>query len=183
MLCCAAAAVLGQHAVAHNESAVATLHAANQFFNRSALAPTAVDELISAADKARDDAGSTTCDHHDIQLTWTAKLGASVYSTPLIALDPAGSGMPMVLSTTFVRYVEALRGSDGHSAGPNWPHAFGRATFHTSPLLFDADGDGADELLLLSYQGELLFLKSNGVPLSRQSGISHACTHTRSEAS
>ena len=144
MLCCAAAAVLGQHAVAHNESALAALHASNPFFIRKKPHPAIVDERIFEAEQARKSGGKSGgssdagCAAHEIGLTWTAKVGASVYSTPLITLEPTG-GRPIVYTNTFVRYVEALQGVDGHPPHANWPHAFGGSSFHTSPLRFDVN--------------------------------------------
>lgn len=96
----------------------------------------------------------------DIQLAWSAKVGSSVYSTPVIA--QAGVGRT-VLSSTFVRYIEALSGADGHEL-PGWPYAFSRSSFHSSPLLLDVDRDGTDELLLVSYDAELIVLGANGLP-------------------
>ena len=96
----------------------------------------------------------------DIQLAWSAKLGASVYSSPVIA--QAGVGRT-VLSSTFVRYIEAVSGADGHEL-PGWPYAFSRSSFHSSPLLLDVDRDGTDDLLLVSYDAELIVLGTNGLP-------------------
>ena len=173
MLCCAVAAVLGQHAVAHNESALAALHASNPFFIRKKPHPAIVDERIFEAEQARKSGGKSGgssdagCAAHEIGLTWTARVGASVYSTPLITLEPTG-GRPIVYTNTFVRYVEALQGVDGHPPHANWPHAFGGSSFHTSPLRFDVNADGTDDLILVSYQGDLLFLEHTGVPLRRR---------------
>ena len=151
---------LGQLSVAHNDATVDHLHADNRFFAR--VTPGADEAAGMAALNASDipaDGQKPTCPL-DIQLAWSAKLGASVYSTPVIA--QAGVGRT-VLSSTFVRYIEAVSGADGHEL-PGWPYAFSRSSFHSSPLLLDVDRDGTDDLLLVSYDAELIVLGTNGLP-------------------
>ena len=151
---------LGQLSVAHNDATVDHLHADNRFFAR--VTPGADEAAGMAALNASDtpaDGQKPTCPL-DIQLAWSAKLGASVYSTPVIA--QAGVGRT-VLSSTFVRYIEAVSGADGHEL-PGWPYAFSRSSFHSSPLLLDVDRDGTDDLLLVSYDAELIVLGTDGLP-------------------
>ena len=100
---------------------------------------------------------------HDIKLAWSAKLGSSVYSSPLI-LPATAAGGPAAFSNTFLRYAEAVDGVDGHEL-PGWPYAFSRSGFHASPLAFDVDADGVDELLLLTSDAEVIFLSQAGMPL------------------
>ena len=151
---------LGQLSVAHNDATVDHLHADNRFFAR--VTPGADEAAGMAALNASDtpaDGQKPTCPL-DIQLAWSAKLGASVYSTPVIM--QAGVGRT-VLSSTFVRYIEAVSGADGHEL-PGWPYAFSRSSFHSSPLLLDVDRDGTDDLLLVSYDAELIVLGTDGLP-------------------
>ena len=151
---------LGQLSVAHNDATVDHLHADNRFFAR--VTPGADEAAGMAALNASDtpaDGQKPVCPL-DIQLAWSAKLGASVYSTPVIT--QAGVGRT-VLSSTFVRYIEAVSGADGHEL-PGWPYAFSRSSFHSSPLLLDVDRDGTDDLLLVSYDAELIVLGTNGLP-------------------
>ena len=79
--------------------------------------------VLNASDTPAD--GQKSVCPLDIQLAWSAKVGSSVYSTPVIA--QAGVGRT-VLSSTFVRYIEALSGADGHEL-PGWPYAFSRSTW------------------------------------------------------
>ena len=51
-------------------------------------------------------------------------------------------------------YVQVLEASDGGQAA-GWP-AFHKSTVHTSPLLYDLDFDGVQDLLLATYDGEIL---------------------------
>ena len=140
--------------VAHSDDAVDDLHKGNKFFER--VAPSDEAELaggFNASDGRR-------C-AHDIQLAWSAKLGSSLYSVPTIA--STARGPPTVLASTFVRYIEAVGGADGHELA-GWPYTFSRSSFHSSPLLLDVDRDGVDEVLLVTFEAELLVLGADGLP-------------------
>ena len=165
MLVVGALLVLGQHSVAHNDSVVDALHAKNPFFARTV--PDDVGAIGIDATKKR---GGTSHDNDEAQcadkrlnlrLAWETKLGASVYATPLLVR--ARSGGVSVWANTIVRYAEALDGH-GHEV-PGWPYAFTQSGFHTSPLAYDVDGDGVDEMLLLSFDAEIIFLTQHGLPL------------------
>ena len=158
------AEALAQLAVASNDSHVEAIHAGNRFFERQALSAAEVDALIFGVDTAllHIGHGESEC-AHDLQLAWTTKLGSSVYSSPLLAPASAAGGLA-AWASTFVRYAEAVDGADGHEL-PGWPYSFSHSTFHTSPLAYDVDADGVDELLLLSFDAELVFLSQAGLPL------------------
>lgn len=99
---------------------------------------------------------------HDLHLAWTAKLGASIYSSPLIM--PADRGGTEIWASTFVRYAEVIDGMHG-SEVPGWPSVSAHSTVHTGPLSFDVDADGVDEMLFLNFDAEAVFLSSRGLPL------------------
>jgi hypothetical protein len=153
-----------QHSVASADASVDRLHASNPFFGRVALNASEVDDIVGVDAAAAGNEGVAGCpasSAYDLQLAWTTKLGASVYSTPLVT--SAAAGGPTVWATTFVRYAEAVDGH-GHEL-PGWPYAFTRSSFHTSPLAYDVDADGVDELLLLTYDAEAVFLSHRGLPV------------------
>ncbi|KAJ1620534.1 hypothetical protein T492DRAFT_888526 [Pavlovales sp. CCMP2436] len=101
---------------------------------------------------------------HDFSVAWSAQVGAAAYATPVLSRLPAESGV-RVTAATFARYVESVRGSDGHEM-PGWPWEADGASFHASPLLVDMDSDGVDELVLVSSEGALYFLRQRtGLPL------------------
>lgn len=52
-----------------------------------------------------------------------------------------------------------LEAGDG-SAAAGWP-AFHKSTVHTSPLLYDIDFDGIQDVLLATYDGEILAFRDN----------------------
>jgi hypothetical protein len=150
----------GQHAVAHSDELVDRLHSSNPFYGRRALNATQIDELVArtaVTDAQRRADGHEACGL-DIALAWTTKLGASVYATPLLVPGRA------VWASTFVRFAEAVDGVDGHER-PGWPYAFASSTFHTSPLSFDVDTDGINEMLLINFEGEVVFLSERGLPM------------------
>lgn len=66
----------------------------------------------------------------------------------------------------FVHYTEVLEGRDGAKA-LGWP-GFHRSNVHVSPLLFDIDMDGVRDVMVVTYDGEVVFFKDNvsqaGVP-------------------
>ena len=68
---------------------------------------------------------------------------------------------------SFVHYLEVLEGVDGEKL-PGWP-SFHKSSAHTSPIVYDGDGDGMKEILLATYNGEILYFKS--VPSPSLSGF------------
>eukprot|EP00741_Cyanophora_paradoxa_P017524 tig00020996_g16928.t1 len=99
----------------------------------------------------------------DIDPLWTAEVDASVYATPIIA-DLSSDGRKSVAVATFVRSIELLSGSDGERR-PGWPYAFTSASFHGSPLAYDVDEDGSLEVLVVTANAEVVFLREDGLPL------------------
>jgi hypothetical protein len=55
------------------------------------------------------------------------------------------------------RRPQVLEGGDGAKA-VGWP-AFHQSTQHTSPLLYDIDVDGVADILVSTYNGEIMFFK------------------------
>lgn len=99
----------------------------------------------------------------DLRLRWTTEVGAGVYTTPLLA-DLYADGSREVLAAGFTRYVEAIDGASGSST-PGWPFVFAQSTFHASPQMYDVDNDGHQEVLVVTNDAELVFLRESGIPL------------------
>lgn len=55
--------------------------------------------------------------------------------------------------------MQVLEASDGAKAA-GWP-AFHKSTVHTSPLMYDLDFDGVQDILLATYGGEILAFRDN----------------------
>ena len=84
---------------------------------------------------------------------------SSVYATPLIT-DLFSDGRKDIVVPSFVHYLEVLEGSSGAQA-VGWP-AFHKSLIHSSPLLFDFDFDGIRDILITTYDGEVIFFKDTG---------------------
>jgi len=137
-----------------------TASAGNKYLRREATrdsrAPGAADEEASEA-RSECPAG--------VSLRWSAEVASSVYATPLVA-DLFGDGGRQVVVSTFVQALESLEGADG-SKTPGFPSAHG-STAHASPFLFDADGDGALDVGVALYDGEVVFHSADGVLLPQR---------------
>ncbi|CAL8462321.1 g1854 [Coccomyxa elongata] len=103
----------------------------------------------------------------DIRLKWMTELSSSVYATPIIH-DLLSDGHKDIIVPSFVHYVEVLDGMDGAKASDDsWP-AFHESFVHTSPLLFDFDEDGILDILIATYNGEVLVIKDTGEVLAEK---------------
>ena len=92
----------------------------------------------------------------NFHLKWTAHVGSPVYATPLIF--PSGpEGRKEIFVSTFYDYVEVL-GDDGYKPW-GWPMAFEESTFLGSPILFDIDADGKDDVGVVDKNGNLFFIR------------------------
>lgn len=102
----------------------------------------------------------------DLELKWMAEVSSSVYASPVIA-DLRGDGARQVVVPSFVHYLEAVEGRSGASAhvpGGGWP-AYHKASVHASPVLMDADGDGDDEVVLATYEGDIVVHRRDGTTM------------------
>lgn len=151
-----------QYSIVQNDFAVEYIHHSNPFFKRVSFNASQIEEMNFEIDGSDAEATASSGCSVDVQLAWTNRLGAAIYSTP--TLVPAPYGGVHVWSSTFVRFVEGLRGDDGHELA-GWPYAFSRSSFHSSPLPHDIDRDGVDELILVSFDAEVVVLKQDGVPI------------------
>ncbi|KAL1518530.1 hypothetical protein AB1Y20_002819 [Prymnesium parvum] len=93
-------------------------------------------------------------------LAWSASLAAAAYSAPLLVPSPFAFpfASTRAYAATLAPLLEARHGENG-SAPAGWPSGVGSGAFHGGPLLFDVDVDGADELLLVSFAGEVVFVR------------------------
>ncbi len=92
----------------------------------------------------------------DFHLKWTVHVSSPVYATPLIF--PSGpEGRKEIFISTFYDFVEVL-GDDGYKPW-GWPMAFEDSTFLGSPILFDIDADGKDDVGVVDKNGNLFFIR------------------------
>jgi hypothetical protein len=91
-----------------------------------------------------------------LKVRWSSDVGGPVYGTPTIF--PSGpEGKREIFLSTFYDYVEVL-GYDGHKPW-GWPMTFEDSSFHGSPMLFDVDGDGTNDIGLVDKDGNLFFMR------------------------
>ena len=90
------------------------------------------------------------------QLAWSTAVGSAVFASPVIF--PSGlDGQRQIFLSTFFQTVEAL-GHDGYKL-PGWPLQFEDSTFQGSPLLYDVDGDGKNDVGMVDKNGNLFWVR------------------------
>lgn len=94
-----------------------------------------------------------------VELRWQTEVSSSIYATPLIT-DLNTDGKLEIVVPSFVHYLEVLEGSDGEKL-PGWP-AYHQSTVHSSALMYDIDKDGIREVVLATFNGEVLFFRASG---------------------
>ncbi len=68
-----------------------------------------------------------------------------------------------------------LEGTDGAPA-PGWP-AFHKSTLHSSPVLFDWDGDGVQDIVIATYNGEIMAFRDTGEMLPGSFELGRLAVH------
>ena len=64
---------------------------------------------------------------------------------------------------------QVVDGSNGAKArGDSWP-AFHKSTVHASPLTYDFDFDNVQDIMVATFDGEILFFKDTVIQLQSQS--------------
>jgi hypothetical protein len=92
----------------------------------------------------------------DAKVKWSAVVGSSVYSTPVIF--PSGAdGTKQIFLNTFYQYAEVL-GSDGFKPW-GFPLGFDGSSFQSSPILYDIDGDGTTDVALIDKNANLYWVR------------------------
>lgn len=90
------------------------------------------------------------------RVKWSATVGSSVYSTPVIF--PSGpEGTKQIFLSTFYQYVEVL-GFDGYKPW-GFPLGFDGSSFQSSPILYDIDGDGTNDLALIDKNANIYWVR------------------------
>ncbi|XP_033095277.1 protein DEFECTIVE IN EXINE FORMATION 1-like [Anneissia japonica] len=106
------------------------------------------------------------CGNYNLQMAWSAECGSGmIAATPLVA-DIDADGHLDIIIASFTEEISVIRGDTGQTPDQShWPFRFPGATFHASPLLYDIDQDGQNEVLLTTSDGEIIFLTSAGEKL------------------
>lgn len=87
---------------------------------------------------------------------WSTTVGSSVYGTPVIF--PSGvEGRRQIFLNTFYEFIETI-GQDGYKP-LGWPLTLEGSSFQGSPMLFDIDGDGVNDLGAADKDGNLFWVR------------------------
>ncbi|DBA92804.1 TPA: hypothetical protein ACH3X1_002991 [Trebouxia sp. C0004] len=127
----------------------------NKFLKRAATQ----DENRLLSDE---EPGDSLCPQN-VQLKWTTEVSFSIYATPTIT-DLYSDAHKDIIVPAFVNQLEVLDAADGARA-TDWEGQH-QSALHTSALLFDIDFDGIQDILIATYDGDVLAFKDTGEALS-----------------
>jgi hypothetical protein len=92
----------------------------------------------------------------EMKLRWSTPVGSSVFGHPMIF--PAGpNGKKQIFLSTFFNYVELI-GYDGYKPW-GWPLSFEGSSFQGSPMLYDIDGDGTNDIGFVDKDGNMFWVR------------------------
>jgi hypothetical protein len=92
----------------------------------------------------------------ELKLRWSATVGSSVFAHPMIF--PSGpNGKKQIFVATFFNYLEML-GYDGYKPW-GWPLSFEGSSFQGSPMLYDIDGDGTNDIGVIDKDGNMYWVR------------------------
>ena len=92
----------------------------------------------------------------ELNIIWSAHVASPVISTPVIF--PTGSeGRKEMFFATFYDNVEVLENT-GHKPW-GWPMTFEDSTFLSSPVLYDIDADGKNDVGVVDKNANIFFLR------------------------
>lgn len=92
----------------------------------------------------------------DFRLKWSATVGSSAYAAPVV-FSAGADGKKQIYMSTYYQYVEVL-GHDGFKPW-GWPLSFEDSSFQGSPLIFDIDGDGTNDVGLVDKDANLHWIR------------------------
>lgn len=113
---------------------------------------------LQAGDVSKNRAASgahISCSDVDFSVKWQASVTSSVYSTPLIFLS--SEGKKHILVSTFYQTLEMLEQTGFKPWG--WPITFEGSTFQGTPILYDVDGDGIDDVGVVDKNANVYFVR------------------------
>lgn len=91
----------------------------------------------------------------ELSFLWATETHNSIYATP--ALFPLyHNGLKQAVLASYAQDVELVE-HDGHKP-VGWPVTFAGALFHASPLLYDLDADGQNDVVLCALDGRVIFV-------------------------
>lgn len=92
----------------------------------------------------------------EAKIKWSASVGSSIYTTPVI-FPSNNEGKKQIYLNTFYQYVEVL-GHDGYKPW-GFPLGFSDSSFQTSPILYDIDGDGVNDMTIIDKNANIYWVR------------------------
>lgn len=91
-----------------------------------------------------------------VRSKWSSAVGSGIFSAPVSY--PSGiDGKKELFVNTFYQYVEVL-GHDGYKPW-GFPLSFEDSSFQTSPVLYDVDNDGTNDMGVVDKNGNLFWIR------------------------
>ncbi|GAM19231.1 hypothetical protein SAMD00019534_024060 [Acytostelium subglobosum LB1] len=123
--------------------------------------PVVLEELIFGRDVSVGGDSRLECKDQSADILWSTETHSSIVSTPIIT-DLFAEGSKDIVLVNTNNYVDVIRGKSGTRA-IGWPFILPESTFSSSPILYDFDQDGHNEIVVATREGEILFIHSNGM--------------------
>jgi hypothetical protein len=99
--------------------------------------------------------GDSSCSVQ-FRLRWATEIESAVLATPII-FQSGPEGKNEIFLNSFSEYVEIL-GYDGYKPW-GWPLSIEEASFHGSPMLYDIDADGANDIGVVDTDANMYWLR------------------------
>jgi hypothetical protein len=93
----------------------------------------------------------------ELNLEWNMNVDSPIYSAPVIFPSYASTDKKHIFVNTLHESIELIEGDGNRPNG--WPVSFGHARFFGSPLVYDVDGDGQEDVGALDYNANLFFVR------------------------
>ncbi|XP_022800221.1 protein DEFECTIVE IN EXINE FORMATION 1-like isoform X1 [Stylophora pistillata] len=99
--------------------------------------------------------------HRNLEPMWQSDVGSSPVVSSALVADVNGDNVKDVLATSLSGQVSVVDGRSGLNLA-GWPVTLPGKILFAAPLLFDYDNDGMNELVLVTADGVVSFVKNDG---------------------
>lgn len=99
--------------------------------------------------------------HRRLETVWQSDVGSSPVVSSALVADFNGDNVRDVLATSLDGQVSVVDGRSGLNLA-GWPVTLPGKLLFAAPLLFDYDSDGMNELVLVTADGVVSFVKNDG---------------------
>ncbi|XP_033626702.1 protein DEFECTIVE IN EXINE FORMATION 1-like isoform X2 [Asterias rubens] len=101
--------------------------------------------------------------HYDLDVVWTREISNSLIAVSPLVADINADKFLDIISPAFNEEVAVLQGVKGQNLpGSNWPASLPGSSYHASPLMYDINSNGQDDVAVFSSDGEIFFFDAEG---------------------